>query len=202
MFGSRGESQWNQVRFRIVQFANLAAFISSRRIEITQTGRPQPVSPTVSLQRVFEKQFRCAIRIDRLPWRRFRNWNRPWHPVDCASRRKHELPNASVQRGVQETECRENIIAEIFAQIFTRFSTVRVRSEVHNRVHSREHSPQLSFVGNVTLHKFKALRQPSKPAGKIVVNNDIIAGTAQRARRMTADITCSARYQYRQKNLE
>jgi hypothetical protein len=66
------------------------------------------------------------------------------------------------------------------------------------RVYSREHSPQLSFVGNVALHKFKALRQPSKPAGKIVVDNNFIAGTPQSARRMTADITCTACYQYRQ----
>jgi hypothetical protein len=73
---------------------------------------------------------------------------------------------------------------------------------VHHRVYAREHWPKLGFVGDIALHKFEALRQAAEPGGEIVIKHDLIAGTPQRARRMTADVACSARYQDRQrKNL-
>src|ERR1039458_4682681 len=64
--GGGGKRQWNQVSFRIVDLANLAAFIGSRSVEIAQAHRAQSVSAAVRLERVFEKKLLSAIGIDRL----------------------------------------------------------------------------------------------------------------------------------------
>jgi len=66
--------------------------------------------------------------------------------------------------------------------------------KVHHRVHARQHRPELGFVGDVTFHQFEALRQAPEAGGEIVIEQNFIAGTPQRARRVTPDITCSAHH--------
>ena len=64
--------------------------------------------------------------------------------------------------------------------------------KVHDRVHAREHRPEPGFIRDVALHQFKALRQSPKAGGEIVINHDLMARTSQRARRMAANVPCSA----------
>ena len=73
--GGGGKRQWNQVRLRVVEFADLAAFIGSRSVEIAQAYRAQSVGAAVSLERVFEKKLGRAIGIDRLARRLLRERN-------------------------------------------------------------------------------------------------------------------------------
>src|SRR5260370_41517724 len=70
VLGGGGKRQWNQMSLRIGQFANLAAVIGSRSIEIAQTHRAQSEGAAVRLERVFEQQPRCAIGLHRLAQRR------------------------------------------------------------------------------------------------------------------------------------
>jgi len=61
----RGEREWNQMGFRMVQFADFSAGIGSASVEIPQPYRSQSVSAAVSLERTFEKKLGNAIGIDR-----------------------------------------------------------------------------------------------------------------------------------------
>src|SRR6202023_228395 len=110
-----GKRQWNQVSLWIMQFANLAAVIGSRGVEVAQTHRAQSVSATVSLKRVFEKKLRRAIGIDRLARRQLGNRNLLGDAVDSAGGGKHEAANSGVHRAVQEAERRDDIVPEILA---------------------------------------------------------------------------------------
>src|SRR5208282_3011730 len=59
--GGGSQRQRNQVSFRVMDFANLAALVGSGSVEITQTHRAQSVSTAIRRKRVFEKQFRRPI---------------------------------------------------------------------------------------------------------------------------------------------
>src|SRR5215472_1772439 len=62
----RLEREWNQVRLRIMQFADLAAVISPGRVKITQAGKTKSVGAVVGLQRLLEEELRNTIGIHRL----------------------------------------------------------------------------------------------------------------------------------------
>ena len=102
-----------------------------------------------------------------------------------------------VDHCIQQIKSVYHIILEVLPRAAHGFTDVGVGGKVHHRIHPRQHRPEPGFVGNVALYQFKALRQTAEPGGEIVVQHDIIAGTSQRARRMTADVACSARYQDR-----
>ena len=193
--GGGGERQWNQMSFRIVELANFAAFVGPGGVEITETHRAQSVSAAVSLQRVFKKKFRCAVGIHRFARGPLGDRTLFGDAVHSAAGGEHEAANTGVQRGVQQGERAENVVPEIFARVLDRLANIGVGGKVHHRVHAREHWPEPGFVGDVALHKFEALRQSAKSGGEIVIEHDLIAGTPQRARRMTADVACSAGHQ-------
>src|SRR5216684_3816216 len=100
-----GKRQRNQMSLRIVQFANLAAVIGSRGVEIAQTDRAQSVSAAVSFERVFDKKLRGAIGIDGLTRRLLRNRNLLGDAVHGASGGKHKAADTGVHGAVQEAEC-------------------------------------------------------------------------------------------------
>src|SRR5208337_4644660 len=68
--GGGGDRQRNQMSFRVVELANLAAVVftvcGARCVEVAQTHRAESVSAAVSLEGVFEKKLRRSIGIDRL----------------------------------------------------------------------------------------------------------------------------------------
>src|SRR5271169_7165193 len=118
--GGGGKRQRNQVSFRVVDFADLTAFVGSRSVEITQTHGSQSVSSAVSRKRVFEKKLRRAIGVDWRARRLLRNWNLldrslPGNTVHSTARGKYNAADASFQRGVQQAKRTENIIPEILA---------------------------------------------------------------------------------------
>jgi hypothetical protein len=175
-----------------VNLTNLAALSGSRGVEIPETHRTQSVR-AVRLERVFKKKLRRAIGIDRRTRRLLRDRNLCRNAVHGATGRKHETANPSVQSGVQKTQCRGHIVAEILARILHRFPNVGVGGEVQHRVHARQHRPQPGFVGNVALDEFEAQGQAAAPSGEIVIDHDLVAGKPQCARDRTSDIACPAR---------
>jgi hypothetical protein len=99
------------------------------------------------------------------------------------------------QRGVQKTQRSANVVLEIFSRILDRFSDVGVRREVHHGIGARQSGTQRRVIGDIALDQFEASRQPAKAGGQVVIYHDLVAGTSQRARRMTADVPRSAHHQ-------
>src|ERR1700688_3969016 len=52
----RSKSERDEVRLRLVQFADFSALVGSGRIEVTQAGRAQPVSTIIGFQRLLEEK--------------------------------------------------------------------------------------------------------------------------------------------------
>src|SRR5271157_5838191 len=67
-FGSqarrRAEGKWNQMRLRIVQFADFSAVVCAGGIEVAQTCETEPVGAVIRFQRLFKKKLRDAVGID------------------------------------------------------------------------------------------------------------------------------------------
>jgi len=68
---------------------------------------------------------------------------------------------------------------------------------VHYCVYALKCCPKTRFVGDVAFDKFEGFDELRESGGKIVLEQNLIAGTAQSARRVTADVACSASYQDR-----
>src|SRR5256885_2009455 len=112
------------MRFRFMQFANFAAFIGSRGIEIPQTHKTQPVGAAVGFQRVFEGQFGSAVRIDWIPECVLGDRDFRLIAVDRTTRREDEVRNLSIYDGVQQAKCSGYVIVEILARILYGFTYI------------------------------------------------------------------------------
>jgi hypothetical protein len=65
-----------------------------------------------------------------------------------------------------------------------------VGREVHYCVYALECCSQPSLVGDIAFDEFEAFGELRESSGEIVVEQNLIAGAAQRARRVTADVAC------------
>ena len=88
----RLDRQRHEVRFRGVNFTDLAIRIGPGRVEIAQGYRAQPIRLAVGMQYPLREQFRFAIRIHRALGLVFGDRQGVGNPIRCAARRKHDRP--------------------------------------------------------------------------------------------------------------
>ena len=70
--------------------------------------------------------------------------------------------------------------------------------EVHDGIGTRQRGGEARWVGDVALDELEAAGQAAMAGGEVVVDDDVVAGTPQRAGRVAADVTRSAGDQDRQ----
>lgn len=196
----RSKSEWDQVRFGVVEFADLSAVVGSGGIEVAQAGRPQAVSSVVGFERVFKKQFGGTVGVNWLARRLLRDGNTLGSSVDGARGRKDKMAHTRISGGIEQGEGIGDIVPEIFARVGNGFSDVGVSGEVHDRVDAREDSVEFGLIADIALDELKALREAKEAGRKIVVNDDAVACPPQSASGMTSDITCASYYENGQWN--
>src|SRR5208283_3557319 len=115
--------------FGLMQFADFAGFVRSRGVEVSKTGEAQTVSPSVSLERIFEEKLSHPIRVDGHSRIVFCDRNFLRNAIDRARRREDELEHVAVDAGIQERQGGLHIVLKIFSRIFHRLAYVSVGGE-------------------------------------------------------------------------
>src|SRR5579864_2648144 len=59
--GSRLQSQWNEVRLGIVEFADLPALVCTCCVEVPEAGIAKSISAVVGLKHLLKEQFRHSV---------------------------------------------------------------------------------------------------------------------------------------------
>lgn len=191
--GQRGlESERDEVRFRIVEFTDLAGLVGSGGIEVAQAGDMQSVGSAVGFEGIFEGELGGAVGIDGLAGIVFGDGDFDRNAVDGAGGAEDEVTDTGVDGGVEEGERVGHIVAEILARVGDGLSDIAVGGEVHDGIDTREHMMKFALVADVALDELEAFGELAEAGGKIVVDDDVIAGFAQGAGGMTADVTCAS----------
>ena len=188
----RAQCDRNQVGFRFVQFADFAAVIRTRCIEISQTREAKIIGPGVGLERLLEKQLRDSIRIYRLARSVFLDRNFLRFAVHRAGRRKYDLLHSGVQRRVQQRQSALDIIMKIFFRIRYRLADIGVRRKVHDGIASGQHSHQCRGIQHVAFDEFKSGSETFKARAEIIEDYDFMPRALQRPGSMTADVSRTA----------
>ena|ERR1700691_4676832 len=104
------------------------------------------------------------------------------------------MADSGVDRGVQEGERISDVVAEIFARVGDGFSDIAVGGEVHDGIYPRQDVVELGLVADVTFDEFEAFGQAAEAGGEIVIDDDLITGSAQCASGVTADVARASYY--------
>src|ERR1700733_6795854 len=132
----------------------------------------------VRFECVLECELRRSVGIDRLARIFFCDRNLDGDAVNGAGRGENKMTHSGVDGGVQKSERARDIVAEIFARVGDGFSHITMSGEVHDDVDAREDVVKLGLVADVALDEFEALSQSAEAGGEIVVDDDLITGSA------------------------
>src|SRR5579871_4246455 len=171
--GDRLQRAGNQVSFRLVHFADVSSFVGTGGVEVAQADRAQSVSTAVGFEGIFKKQFRNAVRIDRLPGRVFRDRHFRRYAVDRAGGRENKLLHAGVDGCIQQREPSLDVVAEILARVNDALAYLRVRGKVHYRRNSLQRAGQARLIENIGFDQLKAFGKKAMPARKVVVDQNL-----------------------------
>ena len=106
-----GQYQWNQVRLRIVGFAQMGCCSGS--IEVPQGYVPELVSMIISRKNSFHKEFGPAVGICGLLRMALVNWHTNRLAIGCTCRRKDESTHSRVQQRIQQRDTLFHVVFKV-----------------------------------------------------------------------------------------
>ena len=90
--------------FRLVEFADGAAFIGSGCVEVAETYVTESVGAGIGLERVLERQFCGSVGIHWVARGVFGDWNFVGYAVNGACGREDELFNFCFDHRIEQTD--------------------------------------------------------------------------------------------------
>ena len=149
----RLDGERNQVRLRVVIFADFAFRVGPRGIEIAQRRVVKVVGALVPLEDFLDHELGFAVRIHRLLQVIFSDGDVGRLAVGGAGRREHDVAHAVVDHRVEEVQRVHHVVAEIFARIADRFTHVGIGGKMDDRGHAvlLDHLARRALIGEISL---------------------------------------------------
>ena len=128
------QNQRNQMRFRIVRFANFAGDMRAAGVEVAQRYKPQAMRLPHPFKHLFHAQLGLAVAVGRLGLVRLQNRHALRLTV-CRSRgRKNNLVNAVCHHGFQQNLGAAQIVVIVFERVCHGFADERICRKMDNAV--------------------------------------------------------------------
>ena len=190
------QHQRDQVRLRLMRLA--VPLHRPRHVEVPQARGPQPVDAVEPPQHPLRHQLALAVRIGRRQPRVLRNRRLLRLAVARRRRAEHQPVLSRRQHRLQQSQRPRRVVPEINLRPLHALARLDQRGKVHHSVEppGPQRLLQQRPVGQLALHKLRALRHRRPPAvAQVVIDRHRVPARQQKPRHRSADIPCTARYQ-------
>ena len=191
--GDRLHRQRDEVRFGIVELANLAIGVGAGGVEVAKSYCAYPMRGTEIGDHLLGGPFRLAVGIDRKFWRILLNWNTVRRPVGRGGAGEDEPADRMIAHRLEQRQGARDIVAIIFAGIGHRLADIGERREMHHRHRpvSRDRRIERRAVGDIADLERPPLHRLAVPVDQIVIDDREKSARTKRLAGMRADITGS-----------
>ena len=192
--GGRLDGPWDEVDLRRMILADLTLGVGAGRVEIPQRDVADVVRAAEMRQRVFDRQLRLAVAVDRLLRMRLDNRRLDRLAVCRARRRKDKVLDRLLRHRLQHAQRAEDVIAVILRRQPHRLADVEKGGEVHDgeNLAAPQGVPDRARVHDVAFDQLAELHRRAMARDQVVEDDDAVAGAMQRFGRVAADVTGAA----------